>query len=209
MNSGEAKHKASFEFEGHSIGTNPDATQVVLYSRTNKDKTEPKEKAPKQLLGLEKEEFELSHDGKTCEVLWLDGDLKKTQRNKTWYSEYGSGELAIKDNVATFVVYAKCCAMFKPTGETELFETGVPHSHGIRFSKDHRTLAAGSLASGAIMNLETKSALSFKVSSLPGFPEHLYGFAFASDGTLYASSSAWRVFKISSDGLLISAAPIF
>ena len=209
MSTGEKKREASFEIEGYAIGTNEDASQVVLMSRPKTDETEPNEKTPKELKELERAEFELKHDGKTSEVLWLDGELKQTNRNKTYYSDSGTNHVFVRDNIATHLVYRNRCAEFTPEGETKLFKTGTSFNYGMGVSRDMKTIAAGGLAMGMIMNTETKTSTSFKHSRLPGFPEYFYGFAIGPDGVSYGGTSAWRIIKISAEGKVISETPIF
>lgn len=208
MSSGEKKREASFEIDANAIGTNADATQFVVLSRPKTDETEKKEKTPK-VQGADKDEFELKHDGRTCEVLWLDKDLKETNRNKTWYSDSGTNQLMIKDGVANYIVYRNRCGTFTPEGETSLFKTGTSYNYGIGISKDGETVASGGLSTGMVMNMDKKTSVSFKHSRLQGFPEYFYGFAFGPDGTIYGGTNAWRIIKISPDGEVLGETPIF
>ncbi len=209
MATGQKKREATFEFEGSAIGTNSDGTQFAVLSRAKNDETEKKEKTPKEMSGAEKDEFELKHDGRTSEVLWLDKDLKETNRNKTWYSDYGTNQMLIKDGVAHYIVYRNRCGMFTPEGETSLFKTGTPYNYGIGISSDGKTIASGGLSTGMLMNMETKTSISFKHSRLQGFPEYFYGFTFGPDGTIYGGTNAWRIIKVSPDGEVQGETPIF
>lgn len=209
MSTGEKKREASFEFEGYAIGTNQDASQVVLMSRPKTDEAETKEKTPKELKDLERAEFELKHDGKTAEVLWLDSELKETNRNKTFYSDSGTNHIFVKDNIATHLVYRNRCVQFTPDGQAKLFKTDTSFNYGMGVSRDMKTIAAGGLATGMVMNAETQTSTSFKHSRLPGFPEYFYGFAIGPDGIAYGGTSAWRIIKISAEGKVISETPIF
>lgn len=209
MSTGEKKRDASFEIEGYAIGTNLNGSQTVLMSRPKTDETETKEKTPKELKDLERAEFELKHDGRTAEVLWLNGDLKETARHKTWYSDSGTNHIFVKDGVATHLVYRNRCATFTPDGEATLFKTGTSFNYGMGVSRDMKTIAAGGLATGMVMDAATKTSISFKHSRLPGFPEYFYGFAIGPDGTIYGGTSAWRIVKVSPEGKVLSETPIF
>jgi hypothetical protein len=209
MSTGQKKKEASFELDGVAVGTNGDASQIVVLSRSKTDEAEKKEKTPKELEGLARDEFEQKHDGRTSEVLWLDGELKETHRYGTYYGDYGTNQLLVKDNVASFVSYRNKCAKFTPEGETSLFRTGTQYNYGIGVAPDQKLIASGGLATGMLMDMEKKTSISFDHNKLPGFPEYFYGFAFGPDGTIYGGTSAWRIIKVSPEGEVLSESPIY
>lgn len=209
MTTGAKKREADFEFEGYAIGTSLDASQVVLMSRAKNDAEEKKEKTPSSLKDDERAEFELRHDGRTTDVMWLDADLKETNRYKTFYSDSGTNQLYVKDNAANFIVYRNRCVTLTPDGEATLFKTGISYNYGIGVSRDQKTIATGGLAAGMLMDEAEKTHVNFKFSKLPGFPEYIYGFAIGTDGTVYGGTSGWRIIKISPAGKVLSETPIF
>ncbi|QEG24149.1 PD40 domain-containing protein [Mariniblastus fucicola] len=209
LSTGEKKCETSFEMDGYAIGTNEDASQVIVISRARTDESEAKEKTPKELEGMERDEFEQKHDGRIADVLWLDGELKETNRYSSFYSDSGNNVCLIKDHVATFIVYRNRCATLSPDGDIKLFRTGTSYNYGIGVSPDGKTLASGGLATGMVMDIDKKTSISFDHPRLPGFPEYFYGFAFGADGTIYGGTSAWRIIKISPEGEVLSETPIF
>ncbi|MEZ6096302.1 MAG: hypothetical protein R3C03_19090 [Pirellulaceae bacterium] len=209
MSTGKKLKEVSLEIQGEAIGVSPDASTIVLLSQGQKDESEPKEQAPRELRDLERDQFDQTHDGYSSEVVWLDGELNQTARNATYYQGRGTHGFVVSAEQAQFIVYDNECVKFSPDGSTELFRTAISYNYGIGTSNDAQKVVTGGLGDGMIMNMQDMTSVKFQIARMPGYPEYFYGFTFGPDGSIYGGTNAFRVIKLSADGEVLKEQPIF
>ena len=68
---------------------------------------------------------------------------------------------------------------------------------------------AGSLRDGARVGLPSWESVPFSLDRLPGWPEYFTRFVFHPDGTGYGVTTAYRLVKITKEGKIEKAVPVF
>jgi len=208
--SGKELFKATIKGTVLSIGTSTDGNQIYALTRAENSEDEKKEQPPKGVSGVERAQFEQQHDGKTSELISLDGTGKEIARFTTWYGMTMPVALIATGGTVLAVGYTNANAIFDPAAKsTDIFQTKNSFNYGIGFSTANGILATGGLANGTITDLADISGREFTIDKIGGWPEYFRGFATASDGTTYGGTTAYRVVKISSDGRVLKVAPVY
>jgi hypothetical protein len=198
--------------QGELVGlaTTADAGGFVLLTKGVKDESEAKAETPKDLKGLEKETFELRHDGNTAEILVLDARGVETARVKSWYSTTAELTGVHDGRQVHFLGYGNENLTVSLDGTiVALFQGPTSYNYGIGVAPDQTRVALGGLRDGSLVILADRSAVVFKLDEVRGWPEYYKGFAFAPDGSVYAGTTSYRLVHIGADGRLLAARPVF
>lgn len=199
---------ANGEFTG--LATKADASGFVLITKGAKDEAEAKAETPKDLKGVEKETFELQHDGNTAEILVLDGAGVETARTKSWYSTTADLTGAHDGTQAYFVGYGNENLTVAADGSiVGLFQGPTSYNYGIGVAPDQTRIALGGLRHGSLVTLADQAGAVFELDQIQGWPEYYKGFAFAPDGSVYAGTTSFRLVHIGADGKIVAAKPVF
>ncbi len=196
-----------------AIGLNADGTRLAVWTEPKTDASETKNSStPKELKGLDADEFKLKNDGKTSRVMVFKvPDGAKVSDNTVYYSSSTTGAKALFQGDDVLIVnYGNVNARVKADGAVSLFKTPGSFNYGIGFSADQKILLTGSLASGSVSKVGPElDGKEFKIDKMPGWPEYFKSFATAADGTGYGSTSGYRIVRIKPDGSLDKSFPIF
>ncbi len=195
-----------------AIGVEPDGSQITMVSspirRTN---AEEKAQPPKDLRGLERYLFQQKHDDAIAKVRVVGADGKEVTRFQTWFGSIGRDATVVKINgKPTIVSYHQYGAQFDiQSGATQIFEGSKTYNYGIGGSVTAQRLVLGGLRTGATINTETGAITKFSIQRLGGgWPEYFKSFAVAKDGTVYGTTTAYRLVKILPDGQVDKVVPV-
>lgn len=210
--SGEKLNSTTFEYSApvSAVGCNPDATEIVIATREYDTKGEERKDPPKDMPREEQPEFRKRNDAKAMWLGWYDGDLNKGPEFESWFSSTKPSLFFIKDGKALWLRSATENAEFDKDGSVTMKTLNKASSfYGELTSDDHSYFLVGSLSKGAIVDTATLGETEFSFPNrLNGWPEYLYGFAIAPDGTIYGGTSAYRMMKISRQGQVLDMKPV-
>lgn len=194
-----------------SMGLDPQGERLAVWLTPIDDASEPKEKAPTDLKGLEADEFKLKNDGKTSRLLIFKvADGSTIVDHKLYYSPSTGGTKVLFQGEAVLIVnYTNLNAQIDSQGAVTLFKLNNSFNYGIGFSADQQILLSGSLAVGTHTKTENLHQSEFKPDRLPGWPEYFKNFTVAPDGTAYGATSAYRIIKLKPGGAFDKSYPIF
>lgn len=195
------------------FGLNAAGTELAVMTEGEKDPDEPKlssSKAPKELKGLDKVRWKHQHDGKTS---WLRRyslpAFEQVAEAKTWFKTQ-AGSLVVHAGEQVLVVnYSNENARFDAAGEASLFALAHGLNYGAGMSEDRGVVMGGGLASVSRTTVADLAGVKLRLDKLPGWPEYMRGFAFAMDGVGYGATSGYRVVRVSAEGKLEKAAPVY
>lgn len=194
------------------FGLSPDGTRVAVLFAPKKDAEEPAVpygKIPKDLKGLAREAFRKKNDGYTAQFRVYEVAGGKVLADGKLFYSVNRGEVVFSGDDVLIVTYDNVNARIGSDLRVELFAQGNSLNYGIGVAPDHKTLLTGGLRVGtrAVVG-ETLESATFTIDALPGWPEYFKGFAVASDGTAYATTSAFRVARIGPDGKVQAIKPV-
>ena len=208
--SGKQIMKGTIKANVGTIGITPDASKVFAMSNYIKTDKEPKEKAPKEMKGLEKDTFRQQHDQRESQVITLDAEGKETGRFTTW--AVAGSYSAMKPTADGLMVVNSSNRNLKMSfdgSDVSLFKTEAFGHYGYTYSKDGGMLISGGLRKGAITNFTNGESLPFEVKRIGGWPEYFEGFAIGPKGFIYGGTSAYRLMKLSPQGQVEAEVPVF
>lgn len=210
--SGEKLSSAEIEYTAPvtSIGCSADASDILIATREYDTASEEKKQPPQDLPREEQPEFRKRHDGKAMWVGWFDGDLKKGPEFESWFSSSSPSLFFIKDGTALWLRSGSENAAFGKEGSIEMKPLAKASSfYGELASEDHGYFLVGTLGKGQIVTTATLEEVEFSFPDrLKGWPEYLYGFAIAPDGTIYGGTSGYRMLRISPEGKVLDMKPV-
>ena len=213
MTDGSFKGKVTFDKDIASFAINPDGTKLAIVSKEQKDDSEPTVKSneiPADLKGIARKEFERKNDGKTSEfALFEIPSGKELSRVKIYYTTNAGAPAVFDGDNVVLVNYSSENARITPKGEVTMFDLKNSYNYGIGFSNDGTLLGTGGLSDGTYTKISGLQMLSFRIDKLPGWPEYFKSFAFASDGTLYGTTTGYRLIKIKPDGSIEKSIPVY
>ncbi len=209
LGDGAKKLEATIPGKAKSLVSVADGSGYAILTERQEDTAETKEKAPADLKGMAKEEFEQKHDGYTSEIVMLDGTGKETARTATWFTSYATLTGSIDGGIAYFLGYQNDNLKIAADGTTSLFQLAPSFLYGIGISPDGKKAAAGSLRDGTVHDLAGGSGPSYKLDDQDGWPEYFEGFGFAPDGSVYGGTTAYRLAHIGADGVIKTVKSIY
>lgn len=213
MTDGSEKGKAELAARPLCVGLDATGTKAAALTEINAKESEEKKlesaAMPKDLKGAARKDWTQRNDGKTSTLSWFEAPTGKAgATSKVFYSAYGRLHMFLAGGAAHVVTYDDACVRLTEAGEGTIFEVTGSYNYGRASSPDGKTVVGGGLRSGAI-GAPGGATAKFEVDSLPGWPEYYAGFAFAPDGTCYGVTSASRLVRITKDGKVEAAVPIF
>ncbi len=193
-----------------AIACSPDASDIVLVTKEYDVGTEEKKQPPQDLPRDEQPEFRKRHDGKAMWFGWFDGELKKGPEFESWFSSSAPNLFFVKDGKALWLRSATENVELGMDGSVTMKTLTKANSfYGEMASADHGYFLVGAMNKGQIVDTATLNEVEFAFSGrLAGWPEYLYGFAIAPDGTIYGGTSAYRMMKIAPDGKVSIMKPV-
>lgn len=195
-----------------NLGFSADGKRLAVILKA-KEGGEPKAASnaiPKELKGLEREEFVLRNDGKLSELLVFDATSGKLlSQAKTFYSLDNEAAVYFDGDAVLSVNYRNVNARMSPDGKATLFATANGFNYGIGVSPDQKLLMSGGLRNFSMTKPDGSNHAKGELPKLLGWPEYFKGFSATADGkTIYGATTAYRIVKIGADGKLIAAAPV-
>jgi WD40 repeat protein len=208
MTTGEEETSLEHQGRAYLVGLSPQGDKLVVLSDGPRD-VEKKEKPPKGLRGMEWSIFRQRHDGRTSVLTEYDlASRKKTNQQTVFYAPGSYKGLLVGDSEHLILSYSNI--NIKWNGESlEIFHGKNSYNYGAGISRDSRFFATGGLRDITYTTTAGLAMKQAKIGTLPGWPEYFLGFGFGPDGTLYGVTSAYRLVKISPDGKLVKAVPIY
>lgn len=121
-----------------AIGLSPDGKSLAFFTEAMKDEDEAKAKAPKELRGFERKEFELKNDGRTCVMgVFNTATGAETYRHKLYYSpSVVLTHLTFDGEDVIVTNYTNVNARITPKGEVTVFQLKTSTNYGLGFSAD-------------------------------------------------------------------------
>jgi len=192
------------------LGLDSKGSRVAVLFAPEDDPAETKQTPPAELKRAEKNAFVHANDAKSSQFFIADATNGKViQQGKTGYAAPYSGAFGFIDEGDFFVVKSgDDNARIKPDGSFSIFDL-TSGFYGAALSNDCKVLATGSMRDGMLITVASIQPVKFKVDTIPGWPEYFQSFSFNGDGTLYGSTSAYRVTRISKDGKVEKTASVY
>lgn len=195
-----------------TMGLDAAGGKLAVLLESAADESEPKgAKPPADLRGTALEEFRLKNDGRTAMfMVFKVPDGTRLSEHKLYYSPGSGGWKTFfhGDSVLT-VNYSNLNAQISLSGEVSLFQLDNSFNYGMGISADQKIFMSGGLAHGTYTKVEGMVKSEFKPDRLAGWPEYFKGFAVASDGTAYGSTSGYRIIRIKAGGTVDKSFPVF
>ncbi len=193
-------------------GIDADGKRLIVLTRSEKkiEKKIPRNMIPKNLKGIEREEFIQKNDGKVSEIIEFNPKSGKLiSRSTIFFTNSQYAKMAVTSKAVYIFNYGNVNANISKDGKVKIFRPANQYNYGIGISTDNKTIAGGGLRNGSIYDIKSEKTIKFKISSIPGWPEYFKGFAFAKDGKFYAGTSAFRIIEFDSSGKKLRAVPIY
>lgn len=192
-----------------SMGINADGSMVALFFDSFTSETEDKvswSDIPDEYKGFEKDIYNKQHDGKEARFVLLSiPDLEVVADYISFYTPYNKEFVFFQGDDVLITNSSNENARYKVNGDVEMWEwDGVGSSYAEAVSADHSTLVVGGYAKGTIYSMENASGFSFELDDVPGATEYFSGFAVAADGTVYGTTTGYRIARIKLAGAGIS-----
>ncbi len=207
----------SVEFKGRAAAFALDAEGKKLavlteYKEEGEKKAEDKDK-PENLEGLAASEWDQKNDGYTCKLLLFEVPSGKPLGSfDLWYtstSGLGSTDILLDKSFVYVINYYNVCAKIDEKGAVALFETKNSYNYGRGISADRKFILTGGMRDGTYTTVEGMKMVQFETDTLPGWPEYFESFAFAADGTAFGVTSGFRIVKITKEGRMEKASPLY
>ena len=187
--------------------------RIVVLSRSVAGDEErlPLADAPAHLKGLARTEFQQKHDGYQSYLRTFDvGSGKMLREVKLWYTSDSDSTLLVQAGEITYVYNrSNVCARIAADGATTLFQTVHRFNHGLGASENGKYILTGSLAEGSQGPSEGGRRVRFEVDVLPGQAEFFTRCAVRDDGSAFGVTTAFRLVKITREGRVEKAAPVY
>jgi len=192
-----------------SMGINAAGSKVALFFDDVKSETEEKvswSDIPDEYKGFAKDVYSEKHDGKESRFLLLSiPDLNVLADYVSFYTPYSKEFVFFDGDDVLITSSSNENARYNVDGDVEMWEwDGISSSYAEAVSADHSTLVVGGYAQGTIYSLENASGFSFELDDIPGASEYFTDFAVAPDGTVYGTTTGYRIAKIKLSGAGIS-----
>lgn len=195
------------------LGFDPQGRRLAVLIGPIESKEEPRVQSsqiPKELRGLERDEFQQKNDGQVSILRIYDAATgKMISELKTFFTMNNASSLiAFNGDTVLATSYNNLGARIEKDGTIKLFRNDNGFNYGIGASPGQEIMMAGGLRSFTITNLQTMNAFKGEIDRLPGWPEYFKGFtATAGAKAIYGATTAFRVIKLSPDGKVLAASP--
>ena len=194
----------------HGIDAEAKRLVVILQGPKDKEAKVPHKQIPKNLKGVEKDLFVQKNDGKVSILVEYDlSKAVKTAETEIFYHPGQFPKVVVLNEVTLVVNYNNVNARISADNTVTLFKLQNLYNYGIGVSADRSLVASGGLRTGSIYNTQTGDIKAFKIDPLPGWPEYLKGFAFGSDGAVFAGTMGFRLVKIGPGSVSTQAVPVY
>lgn len=207
------KGKAAVPLKIAAFGLSPDGTKLAVISPSEKDDSEPTVKSadvPKDLKDAAKVEYVQQNDGKTATFYLFEVPSgKELSSQKVYYTTNEGATVVFDGENVLFVNYANENAQITPQGDITIFQLLNSYNYGIGASADQKYLGSGGLRDGTVTKVDGLASLTFKIDTLPGWPEYFKGFDFDAEGNAYGATTGYRIIKIKPDGTIVTSVPIY
>ncbi len=191
------------------LGVDADARRIFAISKSIKSNEEMVQKPPSNLAGAARETFRMQNDGKVSQLLAFDVEGKELGRHTSWYSTTRQADLVPFGNILRVITFSSFNVQFTlGSMESKLYQDKNSFNYGIGYSIKNKLLVTGGLANGTVTQLDTGEQRGFRINRIGGWPEYFKGFAVAADGTIYGTTTAYRLVRISPDGA-VKAVPVY
>ena len=192
-----------------SMGINSDGTKVAIFFDDFDSENEEKVSwgdIPEEYKGFARDVYNRKHDGKEAHfITYSIPDLEVLADYVSFYTPYDK-ELVFFHGEDVFITnQSNENARFSPNGDVEMWEwQGISSSYAENVSANQNILVVGSYGQGTVYDISSESGFNFDIDKLPGASENFLAFAIADDGTIYGTTSAYRVVKMKLAGAGIS-----
>jgi hypothetical protein len=207
MEDGTQKREVEFPAKVTAVGLNAGGNRLVLLAAGPEAK-EAKKPTPKDLKGLEADVFKQKNDGKVSILAEFDVPSGKKISEKIIFYSVNSPVLLVGEKITYILNYGNVNARVEGDNIT-LFKGMSSFNYGIGVSPDRKWILLGGLRQGTLIDAADLKMTTFKIDSLPGWPEYYKGFDFAADGTGFAVTTAYRLIKINKNGSIEKAVPVY
>ena len=209
---GEKLKTVDFDYTAQvvSVSCSADGNDIVLATREYDSESEEKKDPPKDMAREQQPEFRKRNDAKVMWIGWFDGDLNKGPEYESWFSSTKANLSFVRNGKAYWLRNSSENAEFARDGSLKMFALDKAASfYGELASVDNSYFLVGTLGKGQIVQTDTMAETEFAFPDrLKGWPEYLYGFGIAPDGTIYGGTSAYRMIKVSPQGQVQEIKPI-
>ena len=196
-----------------SFGLNSAGDKVAVLMEGKNDDSEKKvsySDVPKELKDLARDEFRLKNDGKTAMfATYKVPSGEKIAEHKLFYTSSATTKIIFDGDDALVINYSNDNARIKPDGTVEMFELNNSYNYGIGISPTQSLILTGGMRNGSITKVDGMTANSFRVQTLPGWPEYFKDFCTDGKGSVYATTSGFRVIKLTNEGRIVKEAGCF
>jgi hypothetical protein len=190
-----------------------EAKRLIVLSRgvIGDEKRVPVVETPRDMRGLARAEYQQMHDGYESYLRTFDVATGKLLRQvRLWYTSDSDSTLLVLAGDTTFVFNrGNVCARISPMGKVSLLETRQRINHGLGSSPNGKLLLTGGLAEGTFGPLDGDKRVRFEIDELPGQAEFIARFAVRDDGGVFAVTTAYRLVRISREGKVEKAVPVY
>lgn len=194
-----------------SLACSPDGGQIVLASNAYDTKTEERKQPPADLPKDERPAFVKRNDGKAMWVAWFKGDLSRAAEYESWFSGSDPALFFLFGGKAYWFNNRTDNATLAMDGSIDMLALDRAGSfYGEMAGSDHSYFLTGTLGDGYIVDTATLKETGYSFPKrLKGWPEYVYGFGIAADGTIYGGTSAYRIIKVAPSGDVQAMKPVF
>ena len=192
-----------------SIGINSDGSKLAVFFDDFDSETEEKvswSDIPDEYKGFEREVYSRKHDGKEARfITYSIPDLEVLADYVSFYTPYDKELVFFHGEDVYITNQGNRNARFSPNGDVEMWEwQGIGSTSAENTSADQNILVVGGYGQGTVYDISSESGFNFDIDKLPGASESFIAFAVADDGTIYGTTSAYRVVKMKLAGAGIS-----
>ncbi len=192
-----------------SMGLSSDGNKVAIFFDDVDSETEEKVSwgdIPAEYKGFARDVYSRKHDGKEARfITYSIPDLDVLADFVSFYTPYDK-ELVFFDGEDVLITnQSNENARYSANGDVEMWEwQGISSSNAENVSEDQKILVVGGYGQGTVFDISNNSGFNFEIDKLPGASEYFLAFAIAKDGTIYGTTSAYRVIKMKLAGAGIS-----
>jgi hypothetical protein len=191
-----------------AVALNPAGNRLAVLSLAEGGLEEEKA-TPRELRGLEREDFRQKHDGKVSRLdLYELPSLKKISENVLFYCPHNPRAMLLNQRGCLVLAYDNVNAQVLG-GQVRLFMGENGNNYAACTSPDGLDLVSGGLRKGTFYDPASLTTKPFTINTLPGWPEYFLGFDFSPQGLAYGVTSAYRLVIIRPDGNILQVVPVF